>query len=40
MSNYQQEVRDWIFKAVQREVPIFEAAAEIENIIRKEIDGE
>ncbi len=40
MSNYQQEIRDVIFRAVEREIPIFEAATQIEAIIRKEIDGE
>ena len=40
MSNYQQMIRDVIFKAVEREIPIYAAATEIESIIRKEIDGE
>lgn len=38
-NDYQQEIRDWIFKAVQREIPIFEAATQIERIIRNEIDN-
>jgi hypothetical protein len=40
MSNYQQAIRDVIFQAVEREIPIFEAATKIETIIRTEIDGE
>jgi hypothetical protein len=40
MSNYQQQIRDIIFQAVQREIPIYEAATVIEIILRKEIDGE
>lgn len=40
MSNYQQAVRDVIFKAVEREIPIYVAATMIEAIIRTEIDGE
>ena len=40
MSNYQQEIRDVILKAVEREIPIFEAASTIERIIRQEIDGD
>jgi hypothetical protein len=40
MSDYQQKIRDVIFQAVEREIPIFEAATRIEAIIMKEIDGE
>lgn len=40
MSNYQQQIRDIIFQAVEREIPIYEAADVIERIIRMEIDGE
>ncbi len=40
MSDYQQAIRDVILKAVDREIPIFEAATQIEAIIMKEIDGE
>lgn len=40
MSNYQQEIRDVIFQAVQGELAIFEAATIIEQIVRMEIDGE
>jgi hypothetical protein len=40
MSNYQQDVRDVILKAVNREIAIFEAATIIEQIIRQEIDGD
>jgi hypothetical protein len=40
VSNYQQEIRDIIFQAVQGEIAIFEAATFIERIIRMEIDGE
>ena len=40
MSDYQQKIRDVIFQAVEREIPIFEAATQIEAIIMKEIDGE
>lgn len=40
MSNYQQAIRDVIFKAVEREIPIFAAATMIEAIVRTEIDGE
>jgi hypothetical protein len=38
--NYQQLIRDLILQAVQREIPIHAAAYEIEQIIRKEIDGD
>jgi hypothetical protein len=40
VSNYQQAIRDVILRAVDREIPIFEAATQIEAIIMKEIDGE
>ena len=40
MSNYQQQIRDIIFEAVERNIPIYEAAYVIEQIIRKQIDGE
>jgi len=40
MSNYQQAIRDVIFKAVEREIPIFMAATMIEAIILNEIDGD
>jgi len=40
MSDYKQKIRDVIFQAVEREIPIFEAATQIEAIIMKEIDGE
>jgi type III secretion system FlhB-like substrate exporter len=40
MSNYQQQIRDIIFQAVEREIPIYEAATVIEIILRKEIDGD
>jgi hypothetical protein len=40
MNDYQQAVRDVILKAVDREIPIFQAATEIETIIMKHIDGE
>ena len=40
MSNYQQEIRDVIYQAVEGELAIFEAATIIEQIIRTEIDGE
>ena len=39
MSDYQQAVRDVIFKAVEREIPIYMAAIMIESIILNEIDG-
>jgi hypothetical protein len=40
MSNYQQQIRDVIYQAVEGELAIFEAATIIERIIRMEIDGE
>ena len=40
MSNYQQQIRDIIFEAVERNIPIYEAAYVIEQIIRKQINGE
>jgi type III secretion system FlhB-like substrate exporter len=40
MSDYQQKIRDIIFQAVEREIPIYEAASIIEKIVRTEIDGE
>lgn len=40
MKNYQQEIRDVIYQAVEGELAIFEAATIIEQIIRTEIDGE
>ena len=39
MSDYQQMVRDVIAKAVNHEIPIFQAAAEVETIIMTELDG-
>lgn len=39
MNDYQQKIRDVIFQAVEREIPIFEAARRIEAIIMKEIEG-
>jgi len=38
MNDYQQAIRDIIFKAVNREIPIHAAAYEIEQIIMKHID--
>ena len=40
MNDYQQRIRDVIFQAVEREIPIYAAATVIEDIIRKEIDGD
>lgn len=40
MSDYRQWIRDVIFQAVERKIPIYEAATVIEQIIRKEIEGE
>jgi hypothetical protein len=37
---YQQEVRDTILKAVNYEIPIWEAALMIEKIILKHLEGE
>ena len=39
MNDYQQAVRDVIFKAVEREIPNYMAATMIEAIIRNEIDN-
>lgn len=39
MNNYQQKIRDIIFLAVEREIPIYEAASDIEALLRGEIDG-
>lgn len=39
MSDYQQQVRDVILKAVDREIPIYLAATIIEEIIMLEIDN-
>jgi len=38
--DYQQQIRDVILQAVNHEIPIWEAALVIENIVRSEIDGE
>ena len=37
---YQQEVRDTILKAVNHEIPIWEAALMIEKIILKHLEGD
>ena len=39
MSNYKQAIRDVIYRAVEREIPIFEAASQVEAIIMAELDG-
>jgi hypothetical protein len=40
MSDYQQRIRDVIFNAVERNIPIYEAATIIEAIVIAEINGE
>lgn len=40
MTDYDQKVRDIIFLAVEREIPIWKAAKMVEALIMQKIDGD